>query len=425
MTQDPYRCVWAEQGLALHNSGGALLCCHSRTFLQDNNGQRIFWHTHSIDDALNSATRRDIQSALSRGEQPQNCEACFSVENAGGQSRRQAHNRLFDGHKPVPVRMLDLKLGNICNLSCRTCNPYVSSKWYSDWWAVIDQHKHEHDSYRDYLDDKYLTSKLAYNNNNTHFWQSLAALIPGVDYIDIYGAEPMMIDQLWHVLSDTVRSSEHCDKSVHFNTNCTIWDQERIDILDRFREIYIDLSIDGLDTKFEYLRNGANWQTVLANIDRYRAWAEKRWSRGRDIHINICITISLFNILDLPEITSFFDHRKISWHINHAHMPHWVNFKILPDDIKKRVSQYLEATKPGKSKHYHDMIDRDVIAYMNMPLENPNAGMQEPSHVYQQRMFQEWMRVTKELDSRRGQDFEQTFPKLYEMVKADWPQASR
>ena len=109
-------CNWADRGMALHNSGGALVCCHSRTFLKDDNDQQIYWHTHTLEDAWNSSTRREIQTALDQGIQHPNCNACWDEENTGGKSRRQWHIELdidYQGPENVPL-LLDLKLGNIC-----------------------------------------------------------------------------------------------------------------------------------------------------------------------------------------------------------------------------------------------------------------------------------------------------------------------
>ena len=43
--ESKYYCKWADTGLALHNRGGALLCCQSRTYLQDENQQPHTSHT--------------------------------------------------------------------------------------------------------------------------------------------------------------------------------------------------------------------------------------------------------------------------------------------------------------------------------------------------------------------------------------------
>ncbi len=55
--ESKYYCKWADAGLALHNRGGALLCCQSRTYLQDKNQQPIYWHTHTLKDAWESPTQ--------------------------------------------------------------------------------------------------------------------------------------------------------------------------------------------------------------------------------------------------------------------------------------------------------------------------------------------------------------------------------
>ncbi len=69
-------CVWADSGIALHNSGRCLLCCHSQTYLRDPEGQEIFLDTHTMEQAWNSSTRYEIKRDLEQGIQHPNCSAC-------------------------------------------------------------------------------------------------------------------------------------------------------------------------------------------------------------------------------------------------------------------------------------------------------------------------------------------------------------
>ena len=125
MSKTNLRCVIADTGLGLHNSGRCYLCCHSRTYLKDDNGQEIYLDSSTLQDAWNSPTRVEIQHALNNNIEHPNCTACWEDEHAGKQSRRNYFNESW-GHLSVrsdQPQLLDLKMGNTCNMKCRTCNP--------------------------------------------------------------------------------------------------------------------------------------------------------------------------------------------------------------------------------------------------------------------------------------------------------------
>lgn len=406
-----FYCPWADRGLALHNSGGALLCCHSRTFLQDNNGQQIFWHTHSLEDAWNSPTRKEIQNALESGVQHPSCNACWDEENTGGKSRRQHHNNLdIDYSNPVDAPLLlDLKLGNICNLSCRTCNPWVSSQWVKDWWLTIDSQKQDnpYSTFEQYSKEKFRSWRLSYNDDNTTFWDKLHDWLPYAQYIDIYGAEPMLIHKLFDILEYSIEQGHNENQILHFNTNCTIWNQRYIDILSKFKQVYFDLSIDGLYEHYDYIRNGETWDVVVENIDRYNQF-KKQFQQH---NVSICITVSFFNIYYIDEIYEYFEQRGWHMHFNMAHLPQHINLKIIPLEVKQAIKEKL---LQSKSQRFLQEV-APVLTYMDETLEANPWDYNKP-------LWSELVRITNELDVSRKQNFQETFPEFYNLVSPFWEQ---
>lgn len=402
-------CHWAARGMALHNSGGALVCCHSRTFLRDNNNQQIFWHTHTLDDAWNSPTRLEIQQALTNGIQHPNCNACWDEENTGGKSRRQWHNDLpinYAGPDGVPL-LLDLKLGNICNLSCRTCNPYVSSRWMRDWWEVFDKNNTDSrfQNYDDYIGQTFGTGRASYDDSNETFWNKLDEWLPHAQYIDIYGAEPMLIHKLFDILQHSIDRGYNINQTLHFNTNCTIWNQKYIDILGQFKKVYVDLSIDGLYKHYDYIRHGETWNVTIANLDRYREFEQQHQHRHC---VNICITVSLFNIFYLDEIFNYFEERNWHTHFNLAHMPLHVSIKALPKQVKKTIKEKL---LKNTSVRFRQEVE-SILCYMDEEL-----SVEQTSYQYPNGIWFEVVRSTNELDLLRKENFAETFPEFYTILE--------
>jgi MoaA/NifB/PqqE/SkfB family radical SAM enzyme len=404
-------CNWADRGLALHNSGGALLCCHSRTFLKDSNNQQIFWHTHTLDDAWSSTTRKEIQNALESGVQHPNCNACWDVENTGGQSRRQSHSsHVIDYSNTVDSPLLlDLKLGNVCNLSCRSCNPYVSSKWVKDWWLTVDSKKEDnpYPTFNEYSTEKFGSWRLSYSDDNTTFWNKLREWLPHAQYIDIYGAEPMLIHKLFDILEYSIAQGYNKKQHLHFNTNCTIWNQRYIDILTKFKKVFFDLSIDGLYNHYDYIRNGETWEVVLENISRYDQYRKQYLINP----VSICITVSFFNIYYIDEVFEYFEQRGWLVHFNMAHLPQHINLKIIPQPVKQAIREKL--LRSTSHKFLQEVAS--ILTYMDETLE-PNAWDYEKS------LWSELVRITTELDVIREQNFAHTFPEFYNLVSPFWIQ---
>lgn len=395
-TTESLHCVWAESGLALHNSGRALLCCHSRKYLEDDQNKQIYWNTHDLESAWKSPTRQEIQQALRRGERHWNCQACWDEELSGRQSRRTINNKLFSyltTNDKSPL-LMDLKLGNTCNLACRTCWPEVSSKWYKDYWEVHE--KLQQPDYQKYL-SKWKTIQLSYNDDNHNLWTQLKDYLGHVKHIDIYGAEPFLSKQLFMALSWSHEQGISADQSLHINTNGTIWNDSYMESLASFKKINLDISLDGIEQKHDYIRYGESWSRVNDNLRKFVAFRDN----NPNVEICACITVSNLNIFYLDEIWQYVIEKGLQPFFNLVHMPEHACIRCIPDEGKKRIKQkYLYC---DGDRGWFDQIS-GVISFMDIP------DSQQSQH------WKEFLRTTKELDRLRSQDFDQTFPEYSQLL---------
>lgn len=389
-------CAWADAGLALHNSGRCLLCCHSQTYLQDDTGNEIYLDSGTIEQAWSSPTRQEIQTALARGEQHPNCSACWNEEAAGRQSRRQVANEQFRDMTVTGVRpqLVDLKPGNTCNLACRSCWPEVSSKWYRDYWE-IEAHKH-HTDYTEYL-RSWSRIRTSYDRDNLRLWQDLEHWFQDVEYYDIYGAEPMLLDRVFEILGQSVASGRCHTQKLHINTNGTIWNDDYIRMLTQFQRVNIDISIDGIGDRFGYIRYGETWPVIEANLDRYQQLARDH----SNIDLHVCVTVTSLNVLDVIDIQHYFCDRRMAVFYNMVHHPQHLNVRSLPTEVKAQVRQRLQQQRPNWQ------ID-SIMDFMDMPLED------------QPRLWQRFCESTAQLDALRKQDIRTTLPELWQIIQPHW-----
>jgi sulfatase maturation enzyme AslB (radical SAM superfamily) len=398
-------CVIADKGLGLHNSGRTYLCCHSRKYLEDQQGEQIYLDTHTLEDAWASPTRREIQQALEQGIEHPSCQACWDDEHAGKKSRREWFNGMA---LPVTERedqpqIFDLKMGNTCNMRCRTCNPEVSSQWYREDWELT-AHPREGISYPEYL-QRWRRIPASYNEHNTRLWQTMQEWIPNAVYIDYYGAEPMLIKKNFEVLEHAVTQGRAGHMDLHFNTNGTIWNQELEDLLKNFRNVYFDLSIDDIGSRCGYVRYSSDWQLVGTNLTSFLE--AKR--ANSNFHFCVCVTINSLNVFYLDEIFDYFASVDLPVNFNMLHLPWHLNIKTLPDPVKQAVRERLLAYDPVAAGDWHRQYWQDhqpvVVNFMDTTVDGQEAHWRDFKH------------YLLGLDRTRDQDYRQSLPDFARLIQ--------
>jgi len=398
-------CVIADKGLGLHNSGRTYLCCHSRKYLEDEQGEQIYLDTHTLEDAWASPTRLEIQTALARGIEHPSCQACWDDEHAGKKSRREWFNSMA---LPVTDRsdqpqIFDLKMGNTCNMRCRTCNPEVSSQWYREDWELAAGPR-EGISYPDYL-RRWRRITASYSDDNQALWSTMQEWIPNAVYIDYYGAEPMLIKKNFEVLQAAVDQGRAGEIDLHFSTNGTIWNPELEDLLKNFRNVYFDLSIDDIRSRCGYILYSSDWDLVGTNLTSFLA--AKR--ANPNFHFCVCITINSLNVYYLDEIFDYFASVDLPVNFNMLHLPLHLNMKSLPTAVKHAISQKIcDYAVPAAASDWHREYWKAhqsvVINFLNTTVDG------------QPQFWRDFEYYLRGLDRTRGQTFEQALPEFARLV---------
>ena len=381
------KCKYADIGLSTQNGGYISVCNQSRQVFQDTDGTYMTLAQYSLADAWKSPTRIEIKDALDNGIEHANCQDCWDEESAGRDSKRIMVNRSIPHVKPLPDQPVSvmLKPGNLCNLACRHCSPFSSSRWLkdhykvearqSDWTSYIQQFTEIQDSYHD----------------ANPFWSDLKAWAPNVEFYELYGAEPMLIDSLWEVIKTSSLGANNNKTVVNINTNGTILREDTEEIFRNFYKVDLGLSVDGIGDQFEYMRYPAKWDKFLSNLDAYQNMA----ARLGNIDMNVSCTVSALNVYYTDEIWQFFHSRGIHVGFNILHRPDHLNMRILPDAAKQQIADRLSNTGTPA---------QNLIPMLMSPMDNPTKAMMD---------F--WV-ITQGYDDLRGESYQDTFPEFYKIL---------
>ncbi len=290
--------------------GTARPCCLAVDEITKADGSKYTLRENTLEEIYHSDYMQDLRQQFLRGEKPETCSRCWNEEAAGRVSKRMnSRIRLKEYYdwvdwtnlNPNQLWFIDLKLGNICNLKCRICGSWSSSKWAKEEIDYVP----ELENRKEHLAYKFLTDG-AWPRETEVFWDNLKTLLPNIKYFEFTGGEPFLIEQHFELLRYAVEQGYSENIEIHYNTNGTVF-PEQAELWSNFKHVEIAFSIDNVGARFEYERYGADWNEVQANIAKFTAM------RSSKISIQLCTTMNIQNVYYLPELcdwilTQTFDH---------------------------------------------------------------------------------------------------------------------
>jgi sulfatase maturation enzyme AslB (radical SAM superfamily) len=343
---------------------------------------------HSIHDAQYSDYMKTLRQQFVNGEKPKGCNACWQEESVPNRmSKRNASvykvktPTEFNEAAVVPL-FLDLKLGNICNLKCRICGSWSSSKWAQE---EIDIANGNNPQAIDQL------KKGQWPRRIPSWWKSLEDALEHIEYLEFTGGEPFLISEHFDLLQVLVDKGYSKKIGIHYNTNGTIWPVRGVDLWKQFKRVEIAFSIDDTGKRFEYQRHGSNWRETEEVVKT----AYDTWRENNNLALQICTTFNIQNAYYWPETEDWIGKQDIvSIHYNILQEPPMFNLRNLPDHVK-----YTFAEKMLRNKL--DTKINGIIGFMNLPGQD---------------MSKDFIEKIKLHDSYRNEKFEDAHPEVWRLL---------
>jgi len=322
-------------------------CCLTTNGIPDMNLK-----THTLKDGFTSDYMVSLREAFRDGKEPGQCRNCWREEDAGKKSKRQY---MLEKFKHVEVdwdnveqghglQFLDLKLGNICNLKCRICGSWSSSKWAQEELDYVEDNK-DHIA-RQWLRDGQWPRK------SKKFWDHMDNILPNKKYFEFTGGEPWMIKQHFDLLQRAVDRGFAKDIDIHYNTNATQFPKDP-SIWKHFKHIQIAFSVDNTGERFEYERYGAKWNRANTNIKKVNALRDEL---NYPITTQLCTTWNVQNIFYVDEILTWAETMNFdSIHFNLMHDPFEFSLSCIPRIAQSQVMIYLQKMQVKWTKYASDI----------------------------------------------------------------------
>jgi sulfatase maturation enzyme AslB (radical SAM superfamily) len=397
MNKDTF-CVMPWIGTSIGNAGQLTPCC-----AYDENAvttpNKKSYHIKNF-KTWKISHLSSVRQELLDGVKHLGCHRCWEVEETASKnthSERQLYNRNFGGDLDkfdtsavVQVEHLSIAFGNTCNLRCNMCGPYSSSSWNTEVkqnFSILSSFKHT------IYDHEFLWYE------SEDFKNLTPSLIANLRYVRLIGGEPLFTPE-------AIAFLEHLSPSTYLNivTNATLLKDSVYELLSKFKQVDIMVSIEGIGRHNDYVRYGSKWDNIDANIQKLNTLHNIEY-------FNIGYIIQHYSYYTLiPVLQYCVDHayilrvQTVTWHdyleINTL-MPAQVN------DLLVHLEKFI-VDNPVLSLFVKHQDPPLYITHLNSAIAYIKAVLKD-QYVFNENNRSKFFEFTQSVDSIRKITFDQAF----------------
>ena len=396
MTKD-LRCVMVYGGVATTPSGGLYPCCRCT---YDN----MYWGEPK--DYMSSSYVETMKEQMRQGIWPKICQTCARAEDNGIISKRERRNKWWmdEGHSMddlesvTEVRRIDLRLSNLCNLACCSCDGKDSSMLTEEsvkFYDTIPRHlKMSYDANKD--------KNLREPYSEEHVNQLIEMISPNSE-VYITGGEPSLIKGVSRLLERLIEKGYNRTVKLQFNSNFAAFNQQWINLVSEFDQGHMMISVDATKDVAEYVRYHSKWDKIDTNVKNFLTQSPPGWQTS------IFVTPSALNAFNLKHLTQWFYEelkplvpRTYTLNLtveNFLTRPNYFSMSSLSDNAKLAMKAELEniiKSFPLQGSSVSDF--NEIIKYMMIPGRSDMHAMIDALERFDKMRGTNWRTVLPELD---------------------------
>ena len=315
----------------------------------------------SIDNFWNSEYAKTLRKSFIKGKFPVNCATCEWQEDNGMTSDRVNFRELplgkinvDEGTVDKQAQFLDYRPDNLCNLMCTMCSPSNSSLVEKIYLQFPDVFGHSQAYTKNVEENKELVFDSHLINKD-------------LLKLKVLGGEPTINKKVHNVFQYCIdqgyAQNINLSMTINFtNLNATY------EMIEKFKSVKIQASLDGTGPTYEYIRKPAKWKQIKKNLiefsDRYKD--NDKFRMGGNCVFQL---VSAFTVKEwLPDLlTLFYDDLKIKKHeitMLVINSPAGLTFSSLPPKYREIVisdlldiqNQFKNHDNPRLKKNIDDLI---------------------------------------------------------------------
>lgn len=396
--------------------------------------------TTSLREYFNSPEMNSLRSSMLSGEKSPTCQNCYYESSQGkvsGKTRQLLKSSIVESNfektfcasphwkdfeyshsnqgltQTNPVD-LQIDLGSVCNSSCIMCPPEYTTRGLVDQKKLHELHP---DLFRsipksiNWTDDTQAVDK---------FVDELST-IENLRYIHFLGGETLYLKSFYDICQRLIDTGQSKHVVMGTTTNCTIYDDRILNIIDNFKQVHLGLSIESYTDLNDYVRWPSKIDSVLANVKKFLALRQ-----DHNLQISLRITPSVLTIWNLDLLIEFMiENHVIAESCNIMSDPKCLRMELLPENLRIQIIdkfdnliEKYQLQRPQESivnRRRQDLID-PVIANIAFEYRDFLTGYQAPIDLEQSR--QDLVRFLKSWESLRNNSILDHLPEYEEFLRS-------
>jgi len=413
-------------------TGTVSWCCVARDNFKNDDGSMVDLNKGDrIESVWNNDHMRNIRKQMIEGEAVKGCNHCYDLEDMGFPSYRtnyirdwfeysgrgeEIHNIIEksinnDYYVEEAPMYLDFRLGNMCNLKCRMCQPQNSSQINKEY-VKIEQADPES---AQFIKDNFTWGQFAENitpwQDDPEFLRQVEEWLPGVNKLYFTGGEPTIIERVYWIMEKCVEMGIAKDIELVFNSNMTNIQPRFINLVEQFKKVLMCISVDAYGHENEYIRGASHWSQVEKNLRKYCA---------SDVIGTVLFSpvIQIYNILTITKLLDFCEEleleygREVFVTFLICDYPTSLDFRNCPDNVRAvavdRLEAWLEQSKVLVNRPENVQSIQATIKALK---ENRKENWRQELMTFH--------KYTNLLDKTRSESMQEALPELWKLMYDD------
>ena len=358
---------------------------------------------------------QEARETIINGKIPKGCLTCKTNESKGIKSHRQdligvlgtvnknyVKDNLVDSGS---IEYLDIRLGNTCNFMCNFCNPnnshLIGKEWIADKSGPSPKNIAKQFLFREDV-KKTLSKTISDHPTKEEFVESIHRY-RNLKIVKLGGGEPFFQKKQTFRIIEKIPYKEKV--KLRILTNCSVYDEEILQITNNFREVSLALSIDATGRTLEISRWKSNWKSIQENVRKLKKWREYCNS---NLKLSLIPAMSVYTILDLPNLLEFATEQEIPTNVGFVQDPESQMINLIREKYLIKLKEKIQK-RVAQGKIRKDLIDLDNI-YSQLDYAILNNGIEKNT-------IKTFWYYQKYFERNRKYKLEKELPELFNKIK--------
>jgi pyruvate-formate lyase-activating enzyme len=405
---------------------------------------------NGINAFLNSDHQIQSRLDLIQGLRHKDCQSCWNLEDRGMASPRHDAPKFWDhlqrrklidqsleysedtlklelsnityfDHPALKSRhpyMLEISLGNTCDMKCMYCSHHYSTQWGTERikWGEITQEQY---------DNEFPKAPAGFDDA---FWKWFDTVKLYLGRLGIIGGEPLIMPEFYTFVDKLIASTaqvrnvrkEKMKFWIVTNMNTPPNYLEKFfKYLPKMTEVFdveILVSMESVGKRAEYIRNGVHWDKFINNIDKLLSRKDLNFEFGFILSLNVLNVSNLREFIEFAENLYFMHNKPVALKHNIISFPDWQSPFILTPDFADYIDECIDYMKVRTDimpvvSDYFGRWDQYII-FLETLSNSIRTGTGDKTK--ERKKFVEWFNT---YDHRRNTNLLETFPEYENFYK--------